>query len=118
MFLEANIINNSISVTQAIEDVFEIKIPTTEEVFEVEAQTIEDIFEAKTIESEIVIVRIDDAWVAWSNYYQLYTSTSEEVVDKDGKYVFAKKSDTDMGDSYKSAYTGSEIDKFVSEVLK
>lgn len=96
MFLEAKIINNVTHVVQAIEEMFE----------------------AKTIENKTVIVGINEAWNAWSNYYQLYTSASEEVVDEDGNYVFAKKSDSDMGDSYKSAYTGSEIDEFVSEVLK
>lgn len=52
----------------------------------------------------------------WNDTCQLYTSSGEEVKDSDGRNVLAKREDGTQ-QSYTSAYSGNEINNFITEVL-
>ena len=52
----------------------------------------------------------------WNDTCQLYTSSGEEVKDFDGRNVLAKREDGTQ-QSYTSAYSGNEINNFITEVL-
>lgn len=53
----------------------------------------------------------------WNDCCQLYTSASEAVKDSNGNYVLVKRIGNGTDTSYKSAYSGNEINNFVTEVL-
>lgn len=53
----------------------------------------------------------------WNDTCQLYTSSSETVIDSDGKNVLAKRNGSGTDERFISAYTGAEIDNFITEVL-
>ena len=52
----------------------------------------------------------------WNDTCQLYTSSGEEVKDSDGRNVLVKREDGTQ-QSYTSAYSGNEINNFITEVL-
>ncbi len=52
----------------------------------------------------------------WNDTSQLYTSSGEEVKDSDGRNVLVKREDGTQ-QSYTSAYSGNEINNFITEVL-
>ncbi|MBR3868069.1 MAG: hypothetical protein IKM66_02020 [Clostridia bacterium] len=62
-----------------------------------------------------VYVRNKDG--VWNDCCQLYTSSSEAVRDSNGAYVLAKCDGSGTDSSYKSAYSGNDINNFVTEVL-
>lgn len=53
----------------------------------------------------------------WNDCCQLYTSSAEAVRDSSGAYVLVKRDGSGTDASYTSAYTGNDINNFVSEVL-
>lgn len=53
----------------------------------------------------------------WNDTCQLYTSSSDAVVDSNGAYVLVKRNGTGTDASYTSAYSGEDIDNFITEVL-
>ena len=62
-----------------------------------------------------VFVRMEDGkWAGGSN---LLTSLSDTVYDKNGAAVLVKRNGSGNDESYRSAYTGADIDNFISEVL-
>lgn len=64
-----------------------------------------------------VSVFVKDANGVWNDCSALYTSASQPVRDSSGAYVMAKRSGSGTDTTYKSAYTGDQINNFVSEVL-
>lgn len=65
-----------------------------------------------------ISVFVRDENGVWSDCCQLYTSASEAVTDADGKNVLAKRDGSGTDESYVSAYSGNDIDSFITEVLK
>ncbi len=53
----------------------------------------------------------------WNDCCQLCTSASEAVVDSNNDYVLAKRKGDGTDALYKSAYSGNDINNFVTEVL-
>lgn len=53
----------------------------------------------------------------WNDCCQLYTYDSETVRDSNGDYVLVKRTGNGTDDSYKSVFTGNDINNFVTEVL-
>lgn len=53
----------------------------------------------------------------WSDVCQLYTNSSQALVDSSGAYVLVKRLGTGTDCLYTSSYSGEEIDNFISEVL-
>lgn len=53
----------------------------------------------------------------WSDCCQLYTSSSEAVKDSNGDYVLVKRVGNGTDGSYKSVFSGNDINNFVTEVL-
>lgn len=62
-----------------------------------------------------VYVRNEDG--VWSDCCQLYTLSSEAVRDSNGAYVLVKRNGNGTDTSYTSAYSGNDINNFVTEVL-
>lgn len=63
-----------------------------------------------------ISVYVRDESEVWNDCCQLYTSSGEEVKDSDGRNVLAKREDGTQ-QSYTSAYSGNEINNFITEVL-
>lgn len=53
----------------------------------------------------------------WNDCCQLYSSSSEAVRDSNGAYVLVKRNGSGTDTSYKSAYSGNDINNFITEVL-
>lgn len=53
----------------------------------------------------------------WNDTCILYTKNSESVIDSDGAYILVMRNTTGEDESYTSAYSGKEIDDFITEVL-
>lgn len=53
----------------------------------------------------------------WNDCCQLYTSSSEEIKDSNGDNVLVKRNGNGTDASYTSAYSGNDINNFVTEVL-
>lgn len=64
-----------------------------------------------------ISVFVKDVNGVWNDCSALYTSASQPVRDSSGAYVLAKRSGSGTDTTYKSAYTGNQINNFVSEVL-
>lgn len=64
-----------------------------------------------------ISVFVKDENDVWNDCSALYTSASQPVRDANGAYVLAKRSGAGTDTSYKSAYTGDQINNFISEVL-
>ena len=62
-----------------------------------------------------VYVRDEDG--VWNDCCQLYTSSSETVIDSRGDYVLIKRAGNGTDTSYKSLFSGNDIDNFIAEVL-
>lgn len=54
----------------------------------------------------------------WNDCCGLYINTNERVKDSGGSYVLAKRDGSGTDEQYISAYSGDDIDNFVSGVLK
>ncbi|MBO5935663.1 MAG: hypothetical protein J6Q94_09285 [Clostridia bacterium] len=54
----------------------------------------------------------------WNDCCQLYTSSADAVRDSQGAYVLVKRDGSGSDSSYTSAYSGNDINKFVTEVLR
>lgn len=54
----------------------------------------------------------------WSDCCLLYTSSGEAVIDSNGAAVLVKRAGTGTDERYTSAYSGADIDNFISEVLQ
>lgn len=64
-----------------------------------------------------ITVYIMDSNGVWNDCCNLFTNASEAVKDKNGAYVLAKRNGNGRDDSYKSAYSGAQIDNFISGVI-
>lgn len=53
----------------------------------------------------------------WSDCSALLTTTSEEIYDKDRAVLFLKRDGSGTDETYISAYSGADIDSFITEVL-
>ncbi len=53
----------------------------------------------------------------WNDTAVLYTSFNEKVKDSTGKDICVKRNGSGTDESYVSAYSGSEINNFIAEVL-
>lgn len=62
-----------------------------------------------------VYVRNKDG--VWNDCCQLYTSSGEAVRDSIGSYLLAKRDGSGTDTSYKSSYSGNDINNFITEVL-
>ena len=62
-------------------------------------------------------VYVRDENGVWNDCCQLYTSASEAVKDSNGAYVLVKRNGSGADTSYKSAYSGNDINNFITEVL-
>lgn len=65
-----------------------------------------------------ISVYVMDSSGVWSDCCNLFTNLSQAVVDSQGAYVLTKRNGTGTDESYASAYTGTDIDNFINEVLK
>lgn len=65
-----------------------------------------------------ISVYIRNLFNIWNDCCSLYINTNERVKDTGGSYVLVKRDGSGTDEKYISAYTGEEIDYFVSEVLK
>ncbi len=64
-----------------------------------------------------ISVYVRDESGVWNDCCQLYTSSSEAVRDSSGAYVLAKRDGSGTDALYTSAYSGNDINNFVTEVL-
>lgn len=53
----------------------------------------------------------------WNDCCQLHTSASEAVIDSNNDYVLIKRTGNGTDNLYKSAYSGNDINNFITEVL-
>lgn len=65
----------------------------------------------------LISVFVRDENGVWNDCSALFTSASQPVRDSSGAYILAKRSGSGTDTSYQSAYTGDQINNFVSEVL-
>lgn len=65
-----------------------------------------------------ISVFVMDSDGIWSDCCALYTNASEQVKDSQGDAVLVKRTGTGTDESYTSAYSGADIDNFISEVLQ
>lgn len=65
-----------------------------------------------------ISVYVMDPSGIWNDCCNLFTNASQAVIDKNGAAVLAKRNGTGTDESYTSAYSGTEIDNFISEVLQ
>ena len=65
-----------------------------------------------------ISVYVMNADGVWNDCCQLYTSSAETVRDSQGAYVLVKRDGNGSDSSYTSAYSGNDINKFVTEVLR
>lgn len=64
-----------------------------------------------------IVVYVKNASGVWNDCCQFYTSASEEIRDSNNADVLIKRIGNGTDTSYKSAYTGNDINNFVTEVL-
>lgn len=53
----------------------------------------------------------------WDDCCQLYTCDSETVMDSESKYILVKRIGNGTDTSYASAYSGNDINNFITEVF-
>ena len=64
-----------------------------------------------------VVVYVKNESGVWNDCCQFCTSASEVIRDSNSAYVLAKRTGSGTDVSYKSVYTGNDINNFVTEVL-
>ena len=64
-----------------------------------------------------ISVYVKDSNDVWNDCCQLYTASSEPVVDSEGKYILVKRAGNGTDTLYKSVFSGKDIDSFIKEVL-
>ena len=65
----------------------------------------------------LISVYVMNADGVWNDTCQLYTSSGEAVKGSDGRYILAKRNGSGTDESYVSAYSGNDINSFITEVL-
>ncbi len=96
--------------TDASNGVVTLASPLTELTFDIESS---ELLSDGDYRISIYVMNADGVW---NDTCQLYTSSGEAVKDSDGRNVLVKREDgTQM--SYTSAYSGKDMDDFITEVL-
>ncbi len=96
--------------TDASNGVVTLSTPSTDLTFDIESS---ELLSDGDYRISIYVMNADGVW---NDTCQLYTASGEAVKDSDGKSVLVKREDgTQM--SYTSAYSGKDMDDFITEVL-
>lgn len=64
-----------------------------------------------------ISIFVRDSEGVWNDCCQLYTSSSEAVIDSAGKYILVKRSGNGTDTSFESEFSGVDMDDFIAEVL-
>lgn len=89
-----------------------INEPVTSFSFDIEAEELADDGDYRIS----VYVRNSDG--VWNDVCNLYTNSSQQLVDSNGACICSQRSGMGTDEGYISMFSGEEIDNFISEVLR
>lgn len=96
--------------TSSANGVVTLTSPATELIFDIESSELSSDGDYR------ICIYVMNGDGVWNDTCQLYTSSGEEVKDSDGRNVLVKREDGTQ-QSYVSAYSGTDINNFIAEVL-